>query len=254
MENVKNVKLENIAAEENLRVGIYISSFSNVKVENCLLNGNDIGLEAVEENPCSKKIEKPEKCPMPKKYSENLIVVNCVANHNKIDGFQIAAVKNFVFKNCTADHNDGGIYPMFSKDGVIENCTANFNNLVGICLINSEDIIISNSTTNDNTAGIRFEGRNITVKNCFIKNNKADGIFVAWKSYDNKIIGNFLENNENAIRIIEYSENNIIENNICKNNLNDIGIRKEMVNFVKDNHCETRYLSKDEAFRKKDGT
>jgi parallel beta-helix repeat protein len=249
-ENVKNVKLEGIVAEDNIGPGISIFSFSNVLVENCLLNRNDIGLEAIEEHHCDKIIERPEMCPMPEKYSENLTVINCVANDNKIDGFHIGGVKKFTFRNCIANHNDGGIYPMFSKEGIIENCTANFNELVGICLINSESITILNSTTNYNTAGIRFEGRNITVKGCSIKNNELDGIFIVWKSYNNKITDNLIENNGNAIRIIEYSENNIVKNNTCKNNAKDIGIRKETVNFVEDNYCKIRYLSEDEAFRK----
>jgi len=133
---------------------------------------------------------------------------------------------------------------------VIENCTTNFNELVGICLINNENVTVLNSIAEHNTAGIRLEARNVTIKNNIIKNNKADGIFVVWKSCNNKIIGNLLENNENAIGIIEYSENNVVKNNTCKNNAKDIGIRKEMVNFVEDNYCKIRYLTEDEAFRK----
>ena len=77
MENVKNVKIENIVAEDNFGPGISISSFSDVVVENCSLNGNEIGLAAVEDYKC--EMERPEMCPMPEKYSEGLAVVNCIA-------------------------------------------------------------------------------------------------------------------------------------------------------------------------------
>jgi|Deesub1362A_J573_1020465.scaffolds.fasta_scaffold02873_6 parallel beta-helix repeat protein len=250
LENVKDVKLENIVAEGNKGDGIFISSFSNVVIENCVLNGNDNGLTAGEKVECPTMMEAPEKCPMPKIFSSNLLIVNCTAKNNHIDGFFVLGVENVTLRNCIANYNSGGIYPFLSVNGVIENCTASFNELVGICISNSENFVISNCTTSDNTAGIRMEASNITVKGCSVKNNKLDGIFLTYKSYGNTIAHNLIENNRYAIRVTEYSAGNIIENNTCSGNVDDIGVRKDLKNIIRNNECTIKILTEEEAFRK----
>jgi parallel beta-helix repeat protein len=239
---VKDVRLENVTSEGNSANGIFIDSFTNVTLKNCLLNGNgENGLSVGGEIDCPKEtyMEAPEECPSPEKYSEELTITGCSAENNGVDGFFILAVKNLTIRNCTTNHNKGGIYPFFSIGGEIENCTTNHNENVGICLCRCENITISNCTANENSGGIRMESQNITVENCTVKNNEADGILLKMFG-GNTLRNNTVENNEYGIRITEGSSENTVEGNRCFNNEKyDIYSEREVKNFFKDNEFST---------------
>ncbi len=219
LEDVRNVVLKDIVAEENKEDGVSINLFFNATVKNCRLSRNGgRGLSAIGTH--VELPEKPEEMSMPEEFSEKLVVIDCRAEDNGIDGFFTLAVRGFTFINCFEQSCDGGIYPFFSVNGVIENCTTNHNIHVGICLCRCVTVTIKNCTAIGNAGGIRMESCNITVEGCTLRNN-GDGIFLKYST--NVVVhDNLLENNSYGIHLVQSSDNIIEGNQFLSNEIRDI--------------------------------
>jgi parallel beta-helix repeat protein len=152
--------------------------------------------------------------------------------------------KNITIQNKTIKNTIIGLYLLNTKNCTISNNDISHNINEGLILINSSLNSINNNTIvnnnknsyyySNNPAGLYiYKSNNNAIKNNIINENK-NGIIIR-NSNENTILNNEIINNKNLGLKIYSSNNSIIKNNILINNQIGIELSQSRNNIITDN-------------------
>ncbi|MHA1797272.1 MAG: right-handed parallel beta-helix repeat-containing protein [Candidatus Helarchaeota archaeon] len=231
---IENFWNNNYGASDN---GINIQNCSNIKITNCLLTNNTLGIYL---NSSTNIILIQNNCSYNNwgftlLNSENNTLFNNTASYNEYDGFRISGGRNNnISTNVVSLNYQNGIfftnyYPsigtLYTYGNSIVNNTIEENHNYGIQIENSDfNSVLNNKILNNKDSGISLSSSSYNnLSYNVLNNNNHAGIEFLENSTWNLILNNKISENSNGIYIID-SEQNIIRENIITNHTNGYGI------------------------------
>jgi nitrous oxidase accessory protein NosD len=170
--------------------------------------------------------------------------LNNVCNENKRDGIVAQGPEtNVELRQNICNKNKAGINVCNKAKVIIKNSTCN-ENKAGINVCNEAKIIIKNNTCNENIIGLMFfKGASGSVSNNKFNKNKACGIAIQSRRYQNKnkkytrIRAEWNICNNNKYGIACYYSYCIFNNNTCRQNEYGIALFTGTNSFLTENIC-----------------
>ena len=221
LQNVRDVRIENVESKNNKEAGILLVAVSSATVVDAKLEKNFAGVVVTDSIENYNSYLNADVFENIESYSEDIHVINSVSNNNSVDGFFFVGCSGVYVERCEANNNAGGIYLFYSSNIHIYNSTANSNEYCGILPDHCGSGEIINNTAKYNAGGIRMDySTNITVERNTLEGNGADGILLKDSSNNNTVRYNNAINNEHGIRIMRSNNNCIYLNNLINNVIN----------------------------------